>query len=448
MRTLAAFSPVAVLLALAAPARGQIPLNPPVRAATPRPTPNTAFAKQLLPPAPDVSDWQPHDRAVAGGRIVITGTGFRPQEFEAVVGPSKYRLPVRVASSTSTRIELEVPEDALGVSGAFVVGHHLTQSRILDATYRLDQPTPALAELIPGGTVYPYVKIALHGKIREFPGAKLEVGAVAFGGTCRFRKQSNVSYPRADRAADLTLDFSVLGWFETPGSCRLDVIFDPLRSDGTKLPRVTLGGNLTVAAPTTYSFSSTAQVKSRLGTSLVHFGLASICQGTLPNGAKVGVDDDGSDFSVVVRGGPLGVSCSFRTKEWILPEGVRLKEIEWGSKKTGNRCGLEGTFSGMEFGVGSFTRGALVVKPDANPSPSDHVVFGDKELVVDGVSFASNLSGPRTMIKPLYLGMQCASMATVLVTSSGKFGPTLDPQAYRITLKKLVLEGPPNLTLP
>ena len=98
MRTLAAFSPVAVLLALAAPARGQIPLNPPVRAATPRPTPNTAFAKQLLPPAPDVSDWQPHDRAVAGGRIVITGTGFRPQEFEAVVGPSKYRLPVRVAS--------------------------------------------------------------------------------------------------------------------------------------------------------------------------------------------------------------------------------------------------------------------------------------------------------------------------------------------------------------
>ena len=57
--------------------------------------------------------------------------------------------------------------------------------------------------------------------------------------------------------------------------------------------------------------------------------LGSICTGTLPNGAKVGIDDDGSDFSVVIRGGPIGVECSFRTKEWILPEGVTLKEIEW-----------------------------------------------------------------------------------------------------------------------
>ena len=81
-------------------------------------------------------------------------------------------------------------------------------------------------------------------------------------------------------------------------------------------------------------------------------------------------------------------------------------------------------------------------------SVSNHVVFSDKELVSDGVSFASNLAGPRTMIKPLYLGMQCASMATVLTDSSGTHPPTLDPQAYRITLEKLVLEGPPNLTLP
>ena len=39
-------------------------------------------------------------------------------------------------------------------------------------------------------------------------------------------------------------------------------------------------------------------------------------------------------------------------------------------------------------------------------------------------------------------------MATVLSTSSGRFGPTIDPQSYRITLESLVLEGPPGLTLP
>lgn len=438
---------LALAAALAAPAAAQIPLNPPVKAATPRPTLNIDFAQSQLPPPPDVTDWQPRNRAVAGGKIVITGAGFRPKDFEAVVGASKYKLPVRVASSTSTRIELDVPEDALGVSGAFLVAHHGTQARTLDTTYRLDQPTPSLAAL-EAGSPYPFVKKALKVKVREFPGAKLDVNDVTFGGTCSFRKQSGVSYGTSSRAADLSLEFTVLGWFPSAGNCRVEVRFDPLAADGTKLSRVTLEGGVTVSTPVAYTFSSTDDLKSRFGTTLVHFGLGSICTGTLPNGSKVGIDDDGADFSTVIRGGPLEVQCSFRTKEWILPEGVRLKEIEWDSKKTGNRCGLAGSFSSMSFSPGATTRGALVVKPDANPSVSDHVVFGDKELVFDGVSFKSNLSGPTTMIKPLYLGMQCAPMSLPLQTAGGTSLPTLDPQAYRITLKKLVLEGPPNLTLP
>ncbi|MCM3875585.1 MAG: hypothetical protein NEA02_04115 [Thermoanaerobaculia bacterium] len=439
---------LALAAALAAPAGAQIPVNPPVKAATPRPTLNTEFAQSLLPAAPDVADWQPRNRAVAGGKIVITGTGFRPQDFEAVVGASKYKLPVRVGSSTPTRIELDVPADALGVSGAFLVAHHGTQARTLDTTYRLDQPTPALAEMGAGSAVFPYVKKSVHVKVREFPGAKLDVDAVTFGGTCGFHKQPGISYGTPNRAQDLSLEFTVQGWFGQAGTCRLEVRFNPLAADGSSLSRVTLDGELRIEAPVTYSFSSTDDLKSRFGTTLVHFGLGSICTGTLPNGAKVGVDDDGADFSVVIRGGPLEVGCSFRTKEWILPEGVRLKEIEWDSKRTGNRCGLEGTFTSMQFSPGPLSRGALTVKPDASPSVSDHVVFSDKELVFDGQSFKSNLSRPTTMIKPLYLGMQCVSMATVLTNSSGTHGPTLDPQAYRITLKKLVLEGPPNLTLP
>lgn len=439
---------LALLAALAAPAAAQVPVIPPVKAPTPRPTLPTEALQKLLPPAPDVTDWQPRGRALAGGKIVITGSGFKPADFEAAVGPSKYRLPVR-PSSTSTRIELDVPADVLGVSGIFVVAHRGTQAKTLETNYKLDQPTPVLADLDLNGTAYPFVNRMVTAKIREFPGAKVDVNAVTFGGTCTFRKQSGVSYPTKNRATDLSLDISILGRFETPGACRLEIRFDPLAADGTKLTRVTLERDLTVAAPVTYTFSSTDRLKSRFQTALDHFGVGSICTGSLPNGARVGIDDDGSDFSVVIRGGPLDVSCVFRTKEWILPEGVRLKEIRWGSKKVGNRCGLSGTFSGGDIvNFGTLSRGALLVKPDADTSASDHVVFGDKDLVVDGVSYSSSLSAPHFMIKPLVLGMQCVSMATVLTDSSGTHGPTTDPQAYRMTLEKVVFEGPPNLTLP
>lgn len=48
---------LALAAALAAPAAAQIPLNPPVKAATPRPTLNIDFAQSQLPPPPDVTDW-------------------------------------------------------------------------------------------------------------------------------------------------------------------------------------------------------------------------------------------------------------------------------------------------------------------------------------------------------------------------------------------------------
>src|SRR5690348_3224730 len=67
-----------------------------------------------LPPGPPVSDWQPRGRAPIGGTIVITGQNFRPADFQAAIGPAHFRLPVRLATSTASRIELDVPESALG----------------------------------------------------------------------------------------------------------------------------------------------------------------------------------------------------------------------------------------------------------------------------------------------------------------------------------------------
>jgi hypothetical protein len=84
--------------------------------------------------------------------------------------------------------------------------------------------------------------------------------------------------------------------------------------------------------------------------------------------------------------------------------------------------------------------------PDANQPASDFVAFGDNTIVDDGVTFASNLNGPRTLIKPWTLGIQCASTLTVLSTSKGTFGPTTDPQSFTFILDRIVLEGPPGLS--
>jgi len=412
------------------------------------PTPLPQMNQDLLPAAPRVTDWQPRGRAVVGGRIVITGSGFRPSEFEAVIGPGKLRLQVVTASSTSTRIELEVPLEALGRTGPLLVAHHLTQARTLEASYRIDEPSPSLESASAGPSVFPFVLKSLKVKVREFPGARLDPDAADVGGTCGFVKRSNLSYATVTRAADLSLEFSLSGWFEKPGSCRLDLVMIPISESGSQQAAVRLSAPFTVATPTTYSFSGTASLKSRLQPKLMHFGVGSFCDGKPPVGDPVGIVDSGGDFSIVSRGGPLDVSCTFQTKEWILPEGVRLVGIDWSETRVGNRCGQEGqfthTFPSVQF---SFARGSVFVRGDINQRPSDFVVFSDTELIVDGVSFGK-VTGPRTVIKPMVVATQCVSLATPLQTAGGTSLPTIDPQSYRVTLTSLVLQGPPGLTLP
>jgi len=409
-----------------------------------------------LPPEPSITDWQPRGRAAAGGIIIITGQGLRPAEFEAVVGstgaavgPLKPRLPVRLATSTSTRIELEVPDAAVGITGSLVVAHHLAKARTLETNYRISAPAPFIAELNAGANVYPFVKKNIQIKIGEFSAARLDVDQVTFGGSCRFVKSSNISYGTRDRSVDLSLTFSISGWFETSGNCSLDVSLKPLTAGGAALAPIRLSAPFSVSAPVQYSFADTAALKTRLQPTLSHFGVGSFCNGTLPIGGPVGIVDSGGDFSILTRGGPLDVSCEFRTKEWILPEGVRLKGISWGTSSQGNRCGNAGSFSGTFPSVNfPLTRGTIVVRPNADQPATDFFVFSDKELVVDGVSYMANLAGPRTMIKPFVLGTQCVSSAVPLQTSAGTSLPTLDPQSFRVILESLILEGPPNLTLP
>lgn len=83
--------------------QGQTPISNPTTLPTVLP---------LLPAGPPVGDWQPKNRAVIGGTIVITGSNFRPADLVVVIASDKKRLPVRVASSTSSRIEVDVPDDA------------------------------------------------------------------------------------------------------------------------------------------------------------------------------------------------------------------------------------------------------------------------------------------------------------------------------------------------
>jgi len=431
----------------------QLPVSPVAPKVSPR-LPSLSDATR--PPAPNVTDWQPRGRAVVGGTIVITGRDFRPAEFEAVVGPAgaavgplKPRLPVRLKTSSSTRIELDVPDTALGVTGPLIVAHHLTQARTLETSYRIDALTPKIAEVSAGATVYPFVKKLLQIKVAEFPAARIDVDRVTFGGSCRFVKSSNISYGAKDRAADLSVNFSISGWFETSGNCSLDVVLTPLAANGAPLPSVRLNAPFTVNPPVKYTFSDTAALKSRLQPALTKFGVGSFCNGKPPIGDPLGIVDSDGDFSIVTRGGPLDVSCTFRTKEWILPEGVRLSSIDWVTSRAGNRCGDAGTFSGT-FPSQDFplNRGAVVVRPQAEQPSTDFFAFSDSELVVDGVSFASNLHGPTTMIKPFVIGTQCVPNTTFLGTADGTSPPTLDPQSYRVILKSLVLEGPPNLTLP
>ena len=395
-----------------------------------------------LPPGPPVGDWQPHARAVIGGTIVITGQNFRPQDFQAAIGSAKFKLPVRLASSTPTHIELEVPEGALGQQGTLAVGYPDTKGTILETNYRIDPPTPSVIDATAGASITPFVNRNLVIRVREFPGAKANADNITFGGTCGFRKHAGVSYGTIDRASDLTLRIAIQGWFDRPGNCQLQVNVPALNASGGSLGGVQVTTPFTVAAPQRYVFENTAQLTQKLQAALVHFGVGSICESSTN-----GITTANSDFAVISRGGPLDVECVFQTQPWLLPAGVRLAEISWRSASNGNRCGRYGTlshtFPGVRF---TFARGTTIVRPDLSQPASDFIAFGDNSVVDDGVSFASNVNGPRTVIKPFSMGLQCVSVLTVLSTSQGTFGPTTDPQSFAFILERIVLEGPPGLS--
>jgi hypothetical protein len=284
--------------------------------------------------------------------------------------------------------------------------------------------------------------------VQSFPGAQLDPDDVTFGPGCRFVPQSGISYGPAQRQPDFSITIAITGWFAGAGDCQLQLTVKPLTSAGAALPPLQLSTPFSIRAPVAYAITGTAVLRPRLQVALTQFGVGSFCDGKPPVGDPVGDLTLENDFTILTRGGPLDVSCTFRTKEWILPEGVRLKEIRWRENFQGQRCGPAGRFSGtfpaLEF---SLTRGAKVVRADLEEGPGAYTVFSDRELAKDGVIYASNLRGPREMVLPLVLATQCVSSATILQTVNGPLAPTLDPQAYRIILDSVTFEGPPGLNL-
>ncbi len=309
--------------------------------------------------------------------------------------------------------------------------------------------TPPPLMLDAGPSIYPFVLKNLTIRVRSLPGVRVDPDDVTFAGSCRFVKRSGVVHTPVNIAADGSVSFGVQGWFEAggPNDCQVQVTLRPIAADGRTLPKVELTAPLAVRAPSVYTFNNTKDLIDRFNPVLVHFGVGSICEATAnPNlGIKAsGVTTVGSDMQILTRGTLLDVECSFRTKEWILPEGVRLKEIDWKPAEVGNRCHQARNSSGG-FVSFSLTRGTAVVRPEADQPVTDFFTFSDSQLAVDGVTFGSQLHGPQTMIKQLTLAIECTSMAVVFVTSDGTFGPTSDPQSYGIVLDKIVFEGPPGL---
>lgn len=420
---------------------GQVPISSPS---------TLPSALPLLPAGPPVGDWQPRNRAVIGGTIVITGSNFRPADLVVVIASDKKRLPVRVASSTSSRIEVDVPDDALGRTGTLAVGYAGTQATVLDETYLIDMPRPSLIDA--EGPVIPRYQNQVVFRIREFPGTRVDVDNIGFSGsTCGFHKARGINYGSATRAADLTMRIAFQGWFENSGSCEVKLTMNPVSASGTSTGTLVMTAPITVNAPTRYAVENTGVLIDLLKPKVVHNGAGSVCQansGDWPGGQAVGVTTVSSDMQVLIRGNINDVSCHFQSEAWLMPHGVRIAEIEWYVNKNGNRCGAASTISsslpGVEF---TLARGSIEVRPSAGQSPSDFMAFGDNKIEVDGVTFASNLTTPRTLFKSLYFPEKCASMAAVFHDANGTYGPTTDPQSYGVVLRRIVFTGPPGKSI-
>jgi len=429
--------PCVAALALLAPAAALAQL-------VPKTQPDLGTAG-VLPPGPTVTDWQPRGRAAVGTKIVITGPAFTPSAVEATIGGAHIPLPVRLATSTATRIELDVPAAALGQVGALAIGHRGTRRTVLETAYAIDVLRPAI-EPAPAITTPPFKSISVPLRVREFPGATLNNDQVTVGGTCQFVKSSTVQLGTRTREPDFGITVFLSGWFQRSGSCTLQLGVTPLAPNGSSLPAVQLSVPLSIPAPTQYVFESTGQLTAKLAPALSRAGLGSVCEGSTGAGAT-GVTTLSSDLQILIRGGALDVSCTFRTAQLTLGDGVRLVEMRWVSNKVGDRCAKAGTISStLPSASFQLTRGAVVVNPDANQPARDFFVFGDGNLVADGVTLMT-VQRATSVLLPMIVDLKCVSMAIPLQTSAGTSPPTTSPQSFGVILQRIVFEGPAGLTL-
>jgi hypothetical protein len=399
-----------------------------------------------LPPGPTVTDWQPRGRGVVGMRIVVTGPSFRPADVVAVIGGSKIPLPVRLATSTSTRIELDVPASAMGQTGVLAIGHKGTRGTVLETAYVIDAMRPALVSTAPRTGAYPFAGYFLPVEIKEFTGATAINDAMTIAGTCGFKRSPIASAPR-QRNSDFVITMIVTGWFEQPGNCQLQLNVTPIAANGTSLPTVNVTVPVSVPAPVQYVFDNTAQFTTLFAPTLVHSGLGSTCSANPGAPGATGVTSIGSDLQILIRGGLTDQSCTFQTAVMALGSGVRLVEMRWRSSVTGDRCGRAGTFSPTLPSSGfTMTRGSVLVNPTTTQPATAFFVFGRGNIVVDGVTLMT-VQQPTTALLAMVIDLQCVSMAVPLVTATGVKPPTTSPQSFGAVLDRIVLQGPPGLTI-
>jgi hypothetical protein len=429
-----------VTLSLVVPARGfaQTP--------TTSTQPTLSGTTISLPPGPSVTDWQPRGRAAVGMKIVVTGPSFRPADVEAVIGGGKVRLPVRLASSTSTRIELDVPQAAFGQVGSLVIAHKGTRGTVLETSYVIDVLRPALVNPGPLTGPYPFANFFAAIEIKEFTGVSANNDAMTVSGNCAFRRYPMNTTPRL-RNVEFVIPMIVTGWFEQSGDCQLQLGITPIAANGSTLPVVNITVPVSVPTPVTYTFESTGQLTSLFNFELVHSGVGSSCSANPGAPGATGVTTLNSDLQILVRGGITDQSCGFQANLVALGSGVRLVEMRWRSSVTGERCGQAGTFSPTLPSV-SFTmvRGAVRVNPTSNQPASTFFIFGQGNIVKDGVTLATE-NRPTTLILPMVVSLQCVSMAIPLQTSTGILPPTTSPQSFGAVLERVVLSGPPGLAL-
>lgn len=413
----------------------------------PKTSPDLGDATLALPPGPTVNDWQPRGRAPVGTKIVITGPSFRPADIQAVVGPSKIPLPVRLATSTSTRIELDVPVAALGVTGPLAIGYRDTRGTVLETSYLIDVLRPALVSSAVRTGPYPFVGQTFTIDVKEFPGVSASMDAVTIGGNCSFKRNPSIQVAQRQRGPDFVISLILPGWFERSGSCQLQLGVTPIAANGSTMGVVQLNVPYSIPVPQQYVFDNTGQLTTILAPALVHSGLGSACSANPGAPGATGVTTLNSDLQILVRGGLTDQTCTFQTALLTLGAGVRLAEMRWRSSVTGERCGKAGSFSPtLPASNFTMTRGSVLVNPTTTQPATDFFVFGRGNLVVDGVTLAT-VQQPTSLLLPMVVALQCVSMAIPLQTATGILPPTTSPQSFGAVLDRVVFDGPPGLTL-